>query len=102
MYSIMVVHSSLLFVHGDLPASGCTRTLLHYAHARRVNEMIFNTLDVRNLFVLYRDLHIISGSFCAQVVPDASTYASQVRPLCACMPTCLRIAFYYVYTAPFF
>ena len=75
----MFAYSSLLFVHGDLFVSGA-----------------------RNLFVLYRDWHILSGSFCPQVVADASAYAGQVRLLCACMLACLRIAFYDVYTALFF
>ena len=65
-------------------------------------RIVCNYVGVRNLFVLYRDWHILSGSFCPQVVADASTYAGQVRPLCACMLACLRIAFYDVYTALFF
>ena len=47
-----------------LPRTPCERTVCNYVGAR-------------NLFVLYRDWHILSGSFCPQVVADASTYAGQ-------------------------
>ena len=74
--------------------------LAHYFHVHRVNELFVITLE-----------HAIC--LCSTVIGTFSLdlfvhrlwrmlVHTQVKPLCACMLACLRIAFYDVYTAPFF
>ena len=73
-----------------LPRTPCERTVCNYVGAR-------------NLFVLYHDTVI--GTFSMDLFVHRlwrMLVHTQVKPLCACMLACLRIAFYDVYTAPFF